>query len=358
MPAVSDVMTAKPFSLLAGATVASALDGMRQHDISSVLVFLMPGSAEWGMVTMRDIVAQVIAESVDADTVRLGEIATWRLLTAQPGWSLQQAAQVMAQAKVRRLPVIDGEHIVGIVSDTDIFTSLSPRQEWDHMRQIRKARALQRASRTAAARTVADLMSSPVLTINPAAMVDRAAVKMISAGISSLLVTPDARHPQGILTKRDIVTKLIAGGQDARAVAVETLMSSPVFTVEPDVTLQGCSSRMAAARVRRFPVVDRAGEVIGIVSDSDILAATAARRWAGHRKGPTSAIVADIMRPLGAPSPAGGDAVAPELSLWDAADRLAQAGTRELQVVQGGRVIGMVSDADIIRAIAERGGVH
>jgi CBS domain-containing protein len=358
MPTVSDVMTAKPFSLLAGATVATALDGMRERGISSVLVFLMPGSAEWGMVTMRDIVAHVIAESVDADTVRLGEIATWRLLTARPDWSLQRAAQVMAQARVRRLPVVDGEHIVGIVSDTDIFASLSPRQEWDQMRQIRKARALQRASQTTAARTVADLMSSPVLTINPAVTVDRAAAKMISAGISSLLVTPDARHPQGIITKRDIVTKLIAGGQDARAVAVEALMSSPVFTVEADVTLQGCSTRMAAARVRRFPVVDRAGEVIGIVSDSDILAATAARRWAGHRKGPTSAIVADIMRPVGPPRAAAGDGVAPELSLWEAADRLAKAGRRELQVVQGGRIIGVVSDADIIRAIAERGGVH
>lgn len=359
MPTVADVMTRKPFSLLAGATVASALEAMRERGISSVLVFLMPGSAEWGMVTMRDIVAQVIAESLDVGTVRLGEIATWRLLTAQPGWSLQQAAQVMAQAKIRRLPVVDHEEITGLVTDTDIFTSLIPRQEWDHMRQIRKERALQRASRTTPAGTVADLMSSPVLTIDPAATVDRAAAKMVSAGISSLLVTPDARHAQGILTKRDIVTKLVAGGQDPRLIAVEALMSSPVFTVDPEVTLQGCSTRMAAARVRRFPVVNRAGDIIGIVSDSDILAATAARRWAGHRKGPTSAIVADIMRPAAAgPQPARGDAVAPELSLWECADRLAQAGVRELQVVQAGRVIGVVGDADVIRAIAERGGVH
>ena len=107
MPTVADVMTRKPFSLLAGATVASALEAMRERGISSVLVFLLPGSAEWGMVTMRDIVAQVIAESVDLGTVRLGEIATWRLLTAQPDWSLQQAAQAMAQAKVRRLPVVE-----------------------------------------------------------------------------------------------------------------------------------------------------------------------------------------------------------------------------------------------------------
>jgi CBS domain-containing protein len=359
MTTVADVMTRKPFALLAAATVASALEAMRERGISSVLVFLLPGSAEWGIVTMRDIVAQVITESLDAGTVRLGEIATWRLLTAQPGWTLQQAAEVMAQAKIRRLPVVDREEIIGIVSDTDIFTSLIPRQDWDHMRQVRKERALQRVSQTSPARTVADVMSSPVLTIDPTAMVDRAAAKMISAGISSLLVTPDARHPQGIITKRDIVTKLIAGGQDPRSIAVERLMSSPVFTVEPDVTLQGCSSRMAAFRVRRFPVVDRDGDIIGIVSDSDVLAATAALRWAGHRKGPTSAIVADIMRPTAAgPQPARGDAVAPEVSLWECADRLARAGVREFQVVQGGRIIGLVGDVDIIRAITERGGAH
>lgn len=359
MPTVADVMTRKPFALLAAATVASALDGMRERGISSVLVFLLPGSAEWGMVTMRDIVAQVIAESLDVSAVRLGDIATWRLLTAQPGWTLQQAAQVMTQARIRRLPVLDGDEIVGIVSDTDIFTSLVSRQDWEVMRQVRKERALQRASRTSPASTVADVMSSPVLTVDPAATVDRAVAKMVSAGISSLLVTAGSRHHLGIITKRDVVTKVVAGGQDPRSIAVAQLMSSPVFTVEPEVTLQGCSSRMAAFRVRRFPVVNRDGETLGIVSDSDILAATAARRWAGHLTRPTLAIVADIMRPVAAgAAPPRGDAVAPELSLWECADRLARAGVRELPVAQGGQVIGVVGDADVIRAITERGGVH
>ncbi len=351
-------MTRTPLMVSAEATVTEALDAMKERGISSVLVLPpLSGSAEYGIVTMHDIVSKLVKENLDPDAFRLGDIMTWRLVTARPSWDLQQAAAAMAAARVRRLPVVKGGEIIGIISDTDLFTALVPRQEWEHVRLVRKQRAWHRASQTGPVQAVADLMSAPVIEIAPDASVRDAVEKMVASGISSLLVTSE--RGQGIITKRDVIKKVLAYGQDPRAVAVQEAMSSPVRTIKADATLEECSARMAAERVRRFPV-DRTSRIVGIISDSDILAAVTTQRWRGQRRaGPTAYIVADVMRPAMAPMGSiGVDTVSPELSLWECAAKMSQAGVRQLSVVQEGRVIGIIGEADIMRALEERGGAH
>jgi signal-transduction protein with cAMP-binding, CBS, and nucleotidyltransferase domain len=356
MVTVAEIMTRQPVAVHAAATVADALRVMREQGISSVLVPPVAGSREYGIVTMQDVVGKIVRAGADPAAVRLGDVMTWRLVTAEPSWTVRRAAEVMAGARVRRLPVTDGGLIAGLVSDTDIFTSLGPRAEWEHVRRARKERALRRATGAGPAATVADIMSSPVLTIAGDAPLRDAVAKMVAAGISSLLVTQRTGPPVGIITKRDVVTKAVAGAQPIEATRVDALMSSPLRTIAAEATVEACSAEMAAARVRRLPVT-REGEVAGIVSDSDILAAVSGGRWIGHHPGPTAVIAADVMR---APAlafqavPAG--ALAPETSLWDCAARIADARVRELPVVQDGRIIGVVGEEDIIRVLAERGG--
>lgn len=115
---------------------------------------------------------------------------------------------------------------------------------------------------------------------------------------------------------------------------------------------------MSAEDVRRFPVQD-GDRIVGIISDSDILAAVAGHRWWGQpgRRWPASQIVADVMQPV----PPDHDldvtnGVLPELSVWECAARLSHAPARRLPVVQEGRTIGVVSEADILHALEERGG--
>lgn len=160
-----------------------------------------------------------------------------------------------------------------------------------------------------------------------------------------------------MVTKRDVVTKVIATNRSAAAVRVADIMSADVRTIAAGSTLEVCSAQMTDERVRRFPVVlgDR---IVGIISDKDILAAVAAHRWRGHRRlrVPSSVIVADVMRLVGGPLvPAGLPALSPELSIWEAADRLVKTGARQLPVTQGGQVIGIVDEADVLQALEERG---
>jgi signal-transduction protein with cAMP-binding, CBS, and nucleotidyltransferase domain len=360
MLSVADIMTRLPVTVGAEATVREALDAMKARGISSVLVTPPLGSTEYGIVTMHDVVTKIVKDDLDPDAVRVGDIMTWGLVTAGLSWTPQQAAELMAKAGVRRLPVMEGSRLLGLVSDTDLFTALVPRQEWEHVRLVRKERAWRRASQMGPAKRVSDLMSTPVLTIGAGVLVQDAIEKMVASGVTSLLVQAEGRTAQGIITKRDVVTKVVARGMDPRQLALGQVMSSPVRTIEPDATVENCSARMATEGVRRFPVALQ-GEIVGIVSDSDILAAAAAHHWWGHRgrRWPTSYIVADVMRPApGELKPAWTDAVAPELSLWECAAKLGHLGLTELPVVQEGRVIGVVRRTDILRAIEERGGAH
>ncbi len=355
MRTVAQVMTVHPVALHAGATVGDALDTMARRDVSSVLVLPLPDSPEYGIVTMRDVVAKVVRGGLDPEAVRLEEIVTWRPVTIAAAASLQEAAGVMARARVRRLPVVDRGVIIGLISDTDLLTALAPEHEWETVRQVRKERARRRAGGAKPVHTVADLMSAPVLTIAAGRSIAEAVAKMVAAGISSLLVVQDGER-WGILTKRDVVVKAASQGWAPDGLRVVDLMSSPARTIGPEATIEACAARMAGEGVRRYPV-EHGREIVGIVSDSDILAAAAAHRWRGGRR-PSSAIAADVMRRAraGVGAAPEGVFVAPEHSLWAAAATLQGARARELPVVQDGRIIGIVSAADILTGLEERGG--
>ncbi len=357
MRTATDVMTPHPVSTGADDSVAQALQTMRARGVSALLVAHPAGALAYGMLTMRDIIAKVVTHRLDPDAVKAGEVATWRVVTASPSWTLQEVAAQMAHLRVRRLPVTEGQTLIGLVSDTDLLTALVPEHEWEQARVVRRERAWRRAEPTGAVSTVHELMSAPVLSIGAAATVQEAVEKMVAAGVASLLVSADGDPSGGIITKRDIVTKVLAGGANPVGLTVGAVMSSPVLTIHPGATIEACSARMSAEGVRRLPVREET-DMIGIISDSDILAAVAARRWSGHqgRRWPTAHIVADIMQPVdpdAEANPAGG--VVPELSVWECAALLACVPARNLPVVQEGRVIGFVRRADIQRVLEERG---
>lgn len=354
MLTVREIMTRSPVMLGAGATLREALWTMRDRGISSVLVVPQPGSAEYGILTMRDIIAKVVRPGLDPVQIRVGDLVTWRLTTAEPDWTLQQAAATMARARVRRLPVFSGDDIAGIVSDTDLFTSLVPSHRWEHAREVRKERSLRRVQESGAVQTVADLMSSPVLMIEPDALVIDAVRKMTSSGVSSLIVQA-GDDAEGIITKRDVITKVMAEGKALDDVRVTDVMSAPLRTIDAAATIEACSARMVEEGVRRFPVTSD-GQIAGIISDKDILYAVIGERWRVRRRMPASFLVADVMRPsVGTIEASGAEALVPEMSLWDAASKIAATSSRQLPVVQAGKVIGTVSEADILRALEERG---
>jgi CBS domain-containing protein len=73
-----------------------------------------------GIITDRDIVLRCVAAEIDPEKTTVGEIMTKSLVTASPRDDVRRAAQLMASAQVRRLPVTDGGRLVGMLSLGDL----------------------------------------------------------------------------------------------------------------------------------------------------------------------------------------------------------------------------------------------
>ncbi len=74
----------------------------------------------------------------------------------------------------------------------------------------------------------------------------------------------------GVLTDRDIVLKVIADGRDPRSTAVTEVMSSSPVSCLPQESVEAVMELMASRQVRRIPIVDRDGSLVGIVAQADV----------------------------------------------------------------------------------------
>lgn len=115
---VRDVMTQNPVTLPRTAPVADAAKRMRDEDIGDVIV--MDDGDMCGLVTDRDIVVRAVAEGADPQFTKLGEICSADLVTVGPDDPIDDAARVMRERAVRRVPVVEGKRPVGIVSIGDL----------------------------------------------------------------------------------------------------------------------------------------------------------------------------------------------------------------------------------------------
>ena len=116
---------------------------------------------------------------------------------------------------------------------------------------------------------VADLMAQHVEFIEPDATVQEAAALMGELDISALPIgTPE--NLQGVITDRDILFRAVAEGRDPRRTRVSQIATARVFTCRPDDPVSVALDLMAAQNLRRVPVVDDGGRVVGWLTLSDL----------------------------------------------------------------------------------------
>jgi CBS domain-containing protein len=94
---------------------------------------------------------------------------------------------------------------------------------------------------------------------------------MNSRNVGTLVVVDHSGHPTGMVTDRDLVTKVLALGRDPVTTAVGDVMSSKIKTVHESTPIEHALSLMRNSRIRRLPVVDEAGVLIGLLSLDDVL---------------------------------------------------------------------------------------
>lgn len=117
---VRDVMTANPVALEDEASVVEAAKAMRDGDFGSIIVLKSQGGPVCGVVTDRDIAVRVVAEGVDPKEVRLADICDADVTTVGPDEPADKVAELMRKKAIRRVPVVEGGRLVGVVSLGDL----------------------------------------------------------------------------------------------------------------------------------------------------------------------------------------------------------------------------------------------
>ena len=104
---------------------------------------------------------------------------------------------------------------------------------------------------------------------------------MAKRGVSCAIIT-QAGGAIGIVTERDLVSKVLADAVDPTKVFVKDVMSTPLITVSPNASMTEAAAQMTEYKIRRLAVVDRNGAMVGIVTTGDIARALAESR--GYRE--------------------------------------------------------------------------
>jgi CBS domain-containing protein len=115
---VRHAMTELPQTIGPDMNAQDAAAMMKTEDVGVLPV--VDGAELLGVVTDRDLVLRVLAERKDPRGVRVGDIATRSPVTVTPDQKLSEAREMMEQHKIRRLPVMKGDRLVGIISIGDV----------------------------------------------------------------------------------------------------------------------------------------------------------------------------------------------------------------------------------------------
>lgn len=120
---------------------------------------------------------------------------------------------------------------------------------------------------------VKDVMTSPVIAISESGNVQKAAQLMEKNDVGCIIITSKEGKPVGIITERDLITRVVTKNTLPSSVSVKKVMTTPLLTIDPDETLTEAARKMSRLNVRRLGVIYR-GNLVGLISSKDILAVT------------------------------------------------------------------------------------
>ena len=121
MTTARDIMTEGADSVDSSTTVLDAAKKLASEDYGALPI--CDGDKLQGMITDRDIVVKVLAKGLDPATTKVIDLVQGEVVTIGADDPVEEAMRTMAEHQVRRLPVIDGTKLVGMVSQADLARS-------------------------------------------------------------------------------------------------------------------------------------------------------------------------------------------------------------------------------------------
>lgn len=246
---ISRLMTSEVVSVISSTTLEQCAKLMDECRISSLVV--VDNALPAGILTERDMLCALSCQLLGSTAV--ARVMGKPLVTVREDIAYREAVRLFGKHSIRHLVVVDQDGgLMGIVSETDL---------------CRKGGIVEMLG----TKTVADAMDQNPVLLPHDTDISAAAMWMGRGRQSSVFVVSDA-HPVGILTERDMVRQYRQGA--AHDASAESLMSKPVATILADQSLISAVQQMKSMSIRHLAVVDDAGEIIGQLSENDILRGT------------------------------------------------------------------------------------
>lgn len=118
-----------------------------------------------------------------------------------------------------------------------------------------------------------EIMSKNPTCVTPdTPLVDAARLmKDENIGVVPVVESSNSRRLVGVLTDRDIAIRAVAEGRDGATTSVGHIMSTDIHTSTPDDSVNDIMALMGSEQIRRIPIVDERGDVVGIIAQADIV---------------------------------------------------------------------------------------
>lgn len=245
---VRDLMSTEVATVGPEQTMAFAAMLMADEGLSSLVV--VDNGSVVGIITEKNFLERVVAKGRSAVDIKVREVMSSPVISVRPEMTVLEAGQVVEERHVKRLPVIEDNKLVGIVTQTDLIRVLTSYGMW---------------------RGVEEIMTRDVATIQRDSSVADAAALMASRGISGIVVAQDKKIV-GVLTERDLLKRVIAAGKDPANVTVGEVMTTPVAKIPPYYSVFSASRIMEKGHIRRLVVEDNKW-LCGVVTQTDIFRA-------------------------------------------------------------------------------------
>ena len=281
---VKDVMTTAVVVVRRGATFKEMASALRRYRVSALPVVDADGKVI-GVVSEADMLAKEVHRGVidglmhykeahKAGGLTAGDLMTHPAVTVRPGDSVEHAARLMYNLRIKRLPVVDaGGGLVGVISRTDLLAVYDrPDSEIrDEIEGLIRHEFLLSQFAVSVQDGVVTLAGSP----------ETAALRRYR--VSALPVIDDQEKVIGVVSEADMLAKEVHRGlidelvhhkevHKADGLTAGDLMTHPAVTVRPGDSVEHAARLMYNLRIKRLPVVDAGGGLVGVISRTDLLA--------------------------------------------------------------------------------------
>lgn len=249
---VSEIMTTELVKAPVAATVFSVIETMVVNDVGRIII--TDDEVPVGIFTEKDVLKRVVGAQIDAKSINIRTVMTAPVRAVRNETLIVDAFARMYRGKYRHL-LVRGRRgkIVGIVS----------------MRRILNI-AVELGQGISETRTVGDIATASVVTVDESATVDAAVNLMNQQSLTAVIVTTAGR-PAGIFTERDVLKRVATVEMDRQNTPVKRVMTAPLVTMAHNALVGDVLAEMSRRDIRNMPVEDEANQIVGLITMPGIL---------------------------------------------------------------------------------------